>query len=152
MSTGTWKIVWIELHMLWLLLGLQNSSEYPVLHFFFQKPHLYLLHFKPTLHGLCILLSLKNYIFQDELLCSSAAKSAVCAGFEFQWCTSVPLGRVPLRCRGTSCVRVCVKKRRKKKGVVCLWASLHGQILCWSPPQLSWLFSWVECVVHEGVR
>lgn len=48
-------------------------------------------------------LSPRNYIFQDELLCLSAAKSVVCAGFEFQWCTSVPLGRVWLRCRGTVC-------------------------------------------------
>lgn len=48
-------------------------------------------------------LSQRNDIFQDELLYLSAAKSVVCAGFEFQWCTSVPLGRIWLRCRGTMC-------------------------------------------------
>lgn len=85
-------------------------SSFQVLKF---PPFFNLFKLGPTLHGPCIPPHL--FVFSDTLhlarqtpLPLSSEGCRFCAGFEFQRCTSVPLERARLKCRGTSCMCVYV--------------------------------------------
>lgn len=88
--------------------GRRSSFFYSLSPFFLSS------HLQPALYGPCspplVSFPLRNDIVQDKLLGLSSQQweVQVCAGFEFQRCTSVPLERAWFRCRGTVCGRGCV--------------------------------------------